>query len=167
MIKEARSLNDKKFRRNLGKFLVDGEKLVNDLVCGAGEIDKIFVDCTKLSQFGYILSNFDGKVVPVTSKVMASISENNTPQGIIAEVFMNPTGEFNPEKNEPFLILDRIQDPGNLGTIIRSAVAFNIDTIILSKLIFLLNKLKGMLFLVFYTFLHQYIFYTYQVHKVG
>ena len=131
MIKEARSLNDKKFRRNLGKFLVDGEKLVNELVCGAGEIDKIFVDCTKLSQFGYILSKFDGKVVPVTSKVMASISENNTPQGIIAEVFMRPTLDFDPKPGEPILILDRIQDPGNMGTIIRTATATGINTVVL------------------------------------
>ena len=44
MIKQARSLLDKKFRRNLGKFLVDGEKLVNEIVCGAGKADIIFVD---------------------------------------------------------------------------------------------------------------------------
>lgn len=131
MIKEARSLNDKKFRRNLGKFLVDGEKLVREIVCGAGEIDKIFVDSTKLSDFDYILSKFDGRVVPVTTKVMASLSENNTPQGIIAEVFMRETGEFKPEKDEPILILDRIQDPGNMGTIIRTATATGIHTIVL------------------------------------
>lgn len=131
IIKEARSLNDKKFRRNLGKFLVDGEKLVNEVVCGAGEVDKIFIDSTKLSHFDYILNNFSGKVVVVTSKVMASISENNTPQGIIAEVFMRETPEFKPEKNEPILILDRIQDPGNMGTIIRTATATGINTVVL------------------------------------
>ena len=131
MVKEARSLNDKKHRRFHGKFLVDGEKLVYEAVCGACEIDKIFVDSSRLSDFGYILEKFDGKVVPVTSKVFASISENVTPQGIIAEVFMNPTGEFNPPKNEPILILDRIQDPGNLGTIIRTAAATGFATIVL------------------------------------
>lgn len=131
MIKEARSLNDKKFRRNLGKFLVDGEKLVNEAVCGACDVDKIFIDSTKLSDFDYILSKFSGRVVPVTSKVMASISETNTPQGIIAEVFMRETGEFKPESNEPILILDRIQDPGNMGTIIRTATATGFHTIVL------------------------------------
>lgn len=131
MIKEARSLNDKKFRRNLGKFLVDGEKLVREIVCGAGEADKIFVDSTKLGQFDYILSKFNGRIVPVTTKVMASLSENNTPQGIIAEVFMRETGEFHPELDEPILILDRIQDPGNMGTIIRTATATGIHTLVL------------------------------------
>lgn len=131
MIKEARSLNDKKFRRNLGKFLVDGEKLVHEIVCGAGEATKIFVDSTKLSNFDYILNKFSGRVVPVTQKVMASLSENNTPQGIIAEVKMKETGVFSPEPNQPILILDRIQDPGNMGTIIRTATATGIKTIVL------------------------------------
>ncbi len=131
MIKEARSLNDKKFRRFHGKFLIDGEKLVYEAVCGAAEIDKLFVDAEKMSEFGYILERFDGKLVPVTKKVINSISENVTPQGIIAEVFMRETGEFQPEKGQPILICDRIQDPGNLGTIIRTASATGFETIVL------------------------------------
>ena len=131
MVKEACSLNDKKYRRNYGKFLIDGEKLVSEVVYGAFEIDKIFVDAAKIKNFEYILTKFDGKVVPVTAKVMAKISENVTPQGIIAEVFMNNSNEFCPEKDEPFLILDRIQDPGNLGTIIRTAAATGYSTIVL------------------------------------
>lgn len=131
MIKEARSLNDKKFRRFYGKFLVDGEKLVNEVVCGAGEVEKIFIDASRLSDFGYILEKFQGKVVPVSTKVLNSLSENVTPQGIIAEVLMKETGEFMPDKNEPILILDRIQDPGNLGTIIRTAAATGFGTIVM------------------------------------
>lgn len=131
MIKEARSLNDKKFRRFYGKFLIDGEKLVSEAVYGAIEIDKIFIDAGKMADFGYILERYDGKVVPVSKKVMASLSENITPQGIIAEVFMKETGEFCPEKDKPILILDRIQDPGNLGTIIRTASATGFETVVL------------------------------------
>jgi len=131
MIKEARSLTEKKYRRFHGKFLVDGKKLVNEVVLGAAEVDKIFVDGTRLAEFSDILANFDGKVVPVTPKVLDSISENATPQGIIAEVFMRETGEFKLERNEPILILDRIQDPGNLGTIIRTAAASGLNKIVL------------------------------------
>ena len=130
-VKEARSLNDKKFRRFHGKFLIDGEKLVYEAVCGACEIDKIFVEESKIANFDYILSKFDGKVVKTSEKVFKSISENTTPQGIIAEVFMNETGEFMPEKNQPFIILDRLQDPGNVGTIIRTAAATGYETIVL------------------------------------
>ena len=130
-IKEARSLNDKKHRRFHGKFLIDGEKLVYEAVCGAFEIDKIFVDASKISNFEYILSKFGGRVIKTTEKVFASISENVTPQGIIAEVFMKETGEFEPKKNQPIIILDRVQDPGNLGTIIRTAAATGYETIVL------------------------------------
>ena len=73
----------------------------------------------------------DGKVVPVTPKVLDSLSENTTPQGIIAEVFMRETGELVLEDNEPILILDRIQDPGNMGTIIRTAAACGFHKIVL------------------------------------
>ncbi len=131
LVKEARSLNDKKFRKFYGKFLVDGEKLVREVVDGELEIDKIFVDSAKLSSFDYILGKFSGKVVPVTEKVLASISENITPQGIIAEVVMKETFDFSPKKNKPILVLDRIQDPGNLGTIIRTAAATGFETIVL------------------------------------
>lgn len=131
MIKEARSLNDKKFRRFHGKFLVDGEKLVYEAVCGACDVEKLFVDASRLADFGYILEKFNGKIVPVTTKVLASISENVTPQGIIAEVVMRETGEFVPDASQPILVLDRIQDPGNLGTIIRTAAATGFNTIVL------------------------------------
>lgn len=130
-VKEARSLNDKKARRFHGKFLVDGEKLVYEVACGAAEIDKVFVDSERLAEFDYILKKCDGKIVPVTKKVINSISENVTPQGIIAEVVMKPMGEFNPEADSPILILDRIQDPGNLGTIVRTAAATGFSTIVL------------------------------------
>lgn len=131
MIKEVRSLNDKKFRKFHGKFIVDGEKLVREVVCGAAQVDKIFVDASKLSNFEYILSKFNGKIVPVTTKVFNSLSENISPQGILAEVFMNETLEFKPQPNEPILILDRIQDPGNVGTIIRTAAATGFNTVVL------------------------------------
>lgn len=131
MIKEARSLNDKKYRRFHGKFLVDGEKLVNEVVCGAMEVDKLFVEASKLHDFSYILEKYNGTVVPVTSKVLNSISENVTPQGIIAEVIMRETAHFAPAENEPILVLDRIQDPGNLGTIIRTAAATGFYNIVL------------------------------------
>lgn len=131
LVKEARSLNDKKFRRFHGKFLVDGEKLVKEVVSSSLKVDKIFVDENKIQEFSYILDKFNGKVVVASSKVISSISENVTPQGIIAEVELRETGEFVTGSNEPILILDRIQDPGNLGTIIRTANATGFNKIVL------------------------------------
>lgn len=131
MVKEAKSLLEKKYRRFYGKFLIDGEKLVYEAVCGALDVDKIFVDASKMSDFGYILERFSGKLVPVSKKVMTALSENVTPQGIVAEAFLKETGEFSPVPQKPILILDRIQDPGNLGTIIRTAAATGFETVVL------------------------------------
>ncbi len=129
LVKEAKSLQDKKFRKNLGKFLIDGKKLVGEAVKGMAKVDKIFVDHTRAHEFDDILQNFDGNVVLVTPKVLGVISENATPQGIIAEVFAKNQNEI--DKNYPILILDRIQDPGNLGTMVRTAVASGFLNIVL------------------------------------
>lgn len=131
LVKFARSLNDKKYRKQNGKFLVDGEKLVREVVLSGLKVDKLFVEESKKEDFSYILENFDGKVVFVSAKVLNSISENVTPQGIIAEVCMKENGELVAVENSPILVLDRIQDPGNLGTIIRTATATGFDRIVL------------------------------------
>lgn len=131
IIKEARSLNDKKHRKLLGKFLVDGEKLVREVVFGGLKVDKLFIDSARMVDFSYILEKFSGKVVETNAKVITSISENVTPQGIIAEVFIPESKSLESFKNEPILVLDRIQDPGNLGTIIRTAVATGFNNIVL------------------------------------
>ena len=66
----------------------------------------------------------------VTNNVLNYITSLETPQDVIG---ICEKKEVNEIKGDKILILDGIQDPGNLGTIIRSAVAFNIDTIVLSK----------------------------------
>lgn len=131
IVKEARSLNDKKYRKLHNKFLVDGEKLVNEAVSGDVCVDKLFIDSSRTSNFNYIIEKFKGKIVLVSTKVFNSISENMTPQGIIAEVIMPEVKELNTMQGQPVLVLDRIQDPGNLGTIIRTAVATGFKNLIL------------------------------------
>jgi len=70
-----------------------------------------------------------GDVTFVTTNVMKKLSNLDTPPEVVAVVYK----ENKKEIKGNILLLDRIQDPGNLGTIIRSAVAFNIDTIILGN----------------------------------
>ena len=72
----------------------------------------------------------DVKCVYTTKEIISKISSLTTPTNIMALVRKKPVTKTFKDK---ILLLDNIQDPGNLGTIIRSAKAFNIDTIILSN----------------------------------
>lgn len=120
-VKYLDKLKQRKYRELEKKFLVEGEHLVEEAI-KKGVLDKIIV--LENSNF-----NFDYPKVEVTEEVMKKISSLDTPPNIIGLCNMLQEDEI----GSKVLILDTIQDPGNLGTIIRSAVAFNVDTIILSE----------------------------------
>ena len=120
-IKELRKLKDKKYRDSEKLFLVEGEHLVLEAY-KANVLKKI------------VLCNYDMDLdvekIEVSQKVMATLSELPSKVSVIGvcEIKSNEL-----DLNSNILILDGVQDPGNLGTIIRSSVAFNFKNIILSK----------------------------------
>lgn len=125
-IKFIRSLELKKFRKENGAFLAEGNKLVSDLTpyfkC------KILVATEE-----WINSNNNIKaeeIITVEKDEISRVSLLKTPQDVLA-VFEIPTYTFSPEtpKKELCLALDEVQDPGNLGTIIRIADWFGIKNI--------------------------------------
>jgi TrmH family RNA methyltransferase len=121
-IKELMKLKDKKYRDELNTFLVDTNHLVMEAY-KAGLLKELILHKDEI----YPL---DIDITYVTDEILKKISQTSTPSKIMGLV------QKKEEENiigERVLILDNIQDPGNLGTIIRSAVAFNIDTIILSN----------------------------------
>lgn len=120
-IKNIRKLNKKKYRDETKTFLVEGPHLVNEAY-NAGLLKEVILEENEKI-------NINVKTTYVTYNVIKSISELDTPYKVIG--ICNYMSEK--QINGNVLILDDIQDPGNLGTIIRSAVAFNIDTILLSK----------------------------------
>jgi len=139
-IKDIKKLNTKKYRDKTGLFLVEGEHLVLEAY------KKDFLEELILEKDTLLPLNIN--TTYVTNNVINYISELETPQnimGICKKIISKEIGN-------KILILEDIQDPGNLGTIIRSAVAFNIDTIILSdKCVDLYNSKvirasQGMLF---------------------
>ena len=120
-IKEIKKLNIKKYREIENLFIVEGEHLVLEAY-KKGVLKTLIVE--ENTSF-----NLDVETMIVTREVIKHITELETPQNIIG--ICNKLTE---EKiGNKVLVLDDIQDPGNLGAIIRSAVAFNIDTIILSN----------------------------------
>ena len=119
-IKELAKLKQKKYRDKQGLFLVEGAHLVKEAY-ESGFLEELLILEDK--EF-----SLDTKTSYITKNVLKYLSDVETPVGIIGVCkFKNTTITGN-----KLLILDSVQDPGNLGTIIRSSAAFNIDTIIIN-----------------------------------
>lgn len=109
------SLKNKKIRDKERKFIVEGDHLIEE--------------ARKNNLIEYIISCVDEKAdFYVTKEIMEKISDQKSISYNAAVVKFIPEDSVNGN----VIILDNLQDPGNLGTIIRSSVAFNIDTIIIS-----------------------------------
>lgn len=122
-IKEIIKLNEKKYRSETGLYLVEGIKPVNECIAAGGKVEMIV--CTeRLSE------NYCNPIV-VSEDVFGAISSEKTPQGVIAVVKMPQNILNSPKKS--CILLDRLQDPGNLGTIIRTANAAGYKEIYLIK----------------------------------
>ena len=121
-IKEIKKLNQKKYRDLNNEFKIEGEHLVLEAY-KSGYLKTLIIEENQ---------NFklDIDTIEVTDNIIKYLSEVETPQKI-----MGICHKLSEKENlgRKILILDDIQDPGNLGTIIRSAIAFHIDTIILSE----------------------------------
>ena len=119
-IKNIKKLNTKKYRDLRCEFLIEGEHLVNEAI--KNNIVK-YVILEENTVF-----DTDIKIIKASKKVLKYITNLESPQPVMAVC------EKIKEKNvgNKIMILDNIQDPGNLGTIIRSCVAFNVDTLIIS-----------------------------------
>ncbi len=119
-IKNIKKLYTKKYRDMYNEFIVEGEHLINEAY-KKGILKCLIKEDTTLK--------LDVETIQVQNNVMRYLSELDTPPKMLGIC----TKLKEQEIKGKVLILDGIQDPGNLGTIIRSSVAFNIDTIILSE----------------------------------
>ena len=119
-IKELDKLKQKKYRDLEQKFLIEGEHLVEEAE-KSGVLEKIIL--LENSEYPSKLEK-----IYVSKNVMKKLSSLDTPPNIIGVCKMLSRKEL----GKKVLLLDDIQDPGNLGTIIRSSVAFNVDSIVMS-----------------------------------
>lgn len=121
-VKFYRKLQKRKFREESNQYIVEGRHLILEAY-KAGVLEELILE--------------EGVEIPVpcpytyfSKEVISKISTMDTPSSIMGLCHKIVQDEVIGNR---ILILDGIQDPGNLGTIIRSAVAFNIDTIVLSE----------------------------------
>ena len=140
-IKELVKLKEKKYRDKMGLFFIEGLDIIEEAYKN-GLLKEL-----------YILDGYDSpyKDIPYTNvsyEVMKKISDMES----VSEYYGVCEKIQDKDLGKKIIILDGIQDPGNLGTIIRSAVAFNIDTVVLSRECVdlynskVLRSTKGMIF---------------------
>ena len=120
-IKDIKKLNQKKYRDKTNTFLIETEHLVLEAY-KQGYIKKLILEQDTLFPI-------DVDTSYVTNDIIHYISDLESPSNVMA--ICNKKEEQ--KLGNKILLLDEIQDPGNLGTIIRSAVAFNVDTIVLGN----------------------------------
>lgn len=129
-IKHILSLKQKKFRIEHQQFVVEGVKVVKELLSSPYKVDALYV----LGELADELAAASS-VVPtiITEMQLQKISNLDTPNNVLAVASIpEPSYAFHQFNTKLILALDSINDPGNLGTIIRTAAWFGIDTIICS-----------------------------------
>src|SRR5690625_56931 len=125
-VKKWKKLHTKKERVKTGLFLVEGFHLIEEAKQSNWEITEIIiredVDVPTWCE--------DQLIHIVSEAVFQHIAQTNTPQGIMGVIKMKEWARFT---GNHVILIDRIQDPGNLGTIIRTADAAGFSAVILGK----------------------------------
>ena len=128
LLEHMRRLDGAAYRRAQGEFLCDSPKLVEEALRHGAQVVSLAVsDGVTLPQ-GLAP---DVRCVTVPKDVMTSVSSMRTPQGMLAVCRMPDTALPEVLAGQRYVVLDGVQDPGNVGTVIRTADAFGCDGVIL------------------------------------
>ena len=137
LIKHIKKLKDKKHRDESNEYIIEGVKLIEEAVKEKARIKKIIVceDTTRTYEIPthimYEIAKYE--CVYVTNKVFASITQVTNPQGIMAIIEKGDTNVQIDYTQDIIVALDDVQDPGNLGTILRTVDSIGLNQIIVSK----------------------------------
>lgn len=135
-IKHIRKLKEKKYRDEFSEYIIEGIKLINEAINENLNVKTIIVcdNCDKeaINQNSmYEVAKYN--CIYVDEKVFNTITEVKNPQGILAVVDKKKSNKEINYKEDIIVILDDIQDPGNLGTILRTVDSAGLSQIIVSK----------------------------------
>ena len=125
-IQTWKSLKDRKGRKETGCFLVEGRKMVEEALASSFPVEAVLVDAARVNDFA-----LPGEIPVYTmpDHVLAAVCDTRTPQGIAAVVRMTDNAHL----GEKLVAMDGVQDPGNVGTIIRTADAAGMEGVVLSS----------------------------------
>lgn len=131
LIKERKKLHKRKYREQEGKYLLEGFHLVEEAIKYGAKIEEIFIDERGKKEWGNWIAEQMSTTYFVSDEVMKQLSDLPTPQGMIAVVQKEAFAELTYQGK--WLLLDNVQDPGNVGTMIRTADAAGFNGVLLGK----------------------------------
>ena len=125
VVKNTKKLHQKKYRKT--SYLIEGWHLFEEAVQAGAKIEKIFV----LAEYAARLGDYPQTVL-VTEEILLDLADSQTPQGIVAVI--QKEEERLPDFSQgKYLFLEDVQDPGNVGTMIRTADAAGFSGVIVSS----------------------------------
>lgn len=131
-IKELKKLHKKKYREQNRTYLLEGFHLIEEAVAAKAVIKEIYVTQKGQKEWQTWLDQLvEVELFLVTDEVMQALSDLPTPQGILAVV--EHEAMKSPVFSGGWLLLDNVQDPGNVGTMIRTADAFGLAGVLLGQ----------------------------------
>ena len=137
LIKHIRKLKDKKYRDESNEYVVEGVKLVEEAVKENAKIKQIIVceDTTRTYEIPthIMLEIAKYECIYVSDKIFNIITQVTNPQGIMAIIEKNAQDSQIDYTQDIIVALDDVQDPGNLGTILRTVDSIGLNQIIVSK----------------------------------
>lgn len=132
LIKETIKLKQKKYRQQNHMFIAEGERLVREALACPSLLVWVFIDDNMAASFSW-LENTSAECYMVDSSIIKAMSDTEHPQGLLAVLHMPASDpEKLKEKSAHLVLLDRMADPGNMGTIIRTAWAMDVEAVLLT-----------------------------------
>jgi len=138
-LQSIKILHEKKGRDEEGKFMLEGWKSVEEALNAGIEIETVIYNPQKVENESVLskLQHYAGEMFPVKPKELEFLSDAVSPQGIIAVLpRFSRTRKITAILQQPsavVVVLDRLSDPGNLGTIIRTCDWFGVDALVIGQ----------------------------------
>lgn len=137
-VTDAASLSERKYRERTGVFAAEGVKLLGELISNGISPNEVFFTERAYEQNKALIekaASLGADMLLVTDEVAAKLSEERAPQGVFSTARLPKKEMFSEElarsAENGFVVLDSVQDPGNVGTVIRTAVSLGISDIVL------------------------------------
>ena len=137
LIKHIKKLKDKKERDISNEYIIEGIKLIQEAIQEKAKIKQIIIceECEKAEsipkEIMYEIAKYE--CIYITQKLYNYLTEVKTPQGILAVIEKESSENNIDYKQDIIVALDGIQDPGNLGTILRTVDSIGLTQILVSK----------------------------------